>query len=80
MSWEMAIVDNDFEDGLLDDNFFYFMYVAGSTILVIIMLNLLIAIISDTFERVFTDKVYAGYRTKAESILEVAIFYSLLSN
>jgi len=69
------MVDSDFADGQLDDTFIYFIYAAGSTVLVIIMLNLLIAIISDTFDRINSNRMVNNYKAKTHLILEVATFF-----
>ena len=46
-------------------------FLLSTVLMPLVMMNLLIAIISDTFERVYTSKVPSDYKEKTALILEV---------
>ena len=63
----------DFEElGVSDMNGLQWFYFLIFTLLIpLVFFNLLIAIISDTFDRVYSNKISSDYREKASLILEV---------
>ena len=48
----------------------WIVFLGATVLLPLLMLNLLIAIISDTFERVYSNRVASDYKEKAAIVLE----------
>lgn len=69
--FEMSLVDNDLEK---DFSLVYIVYIEGSVFLVIIMLNILIAIISDSFEQLYEIKAIQDAKAMASLLIEVSVF------
>ena len=53
-----------------DDNFVWFIFVFGSVMMSLVMLNMLIAIMSDTYARVMGEIVPSDYFELCSMILE----------
>ena len=87
MSWELAIVDNNLDleeedqragfESYLDYDYVFFIYVFGSSVLVIFMFNLLISVISESFEETYKDHIFHDYKAKVEQIIAVHDMRSL---
>lgn len=54
-----------------DDPVLYFLFLLGVILVPIVMLNLLVSVIGDTFDNVQQEQYVANYKEKAELCLEV---------
>lgn len=57
-------------------DFIYMIYVLGAILLVIMLLNILIAVISDTFDQVYTERHMSNIKAMADSLLDISPFFT----
>jgi len=69
VSWSIMLVDHDYEYKTTTGSLIYLVFTIW---LIIIMLNLLIAIISNTFAKVQETKKATDYKMKASLILQIS--------
>lgn len=71
--FQMSLVDNSYTHS---GTHAYIVYVIGSSFLVIIMLNLLIAVLSATFDNVYNERKVANTQAMAELLLELSPLFT----
>lgn len=74
VAWQIVLVNNDYQYKYWPGNIVYFFY---TVFLVIIMLNLLIAIISNTYDRVNNTRKGTDYKIKAQQLVLLSQAYQL---
>ena len=66
LSFEIAIIDADYDGLDKDQGYNYSVFTLGSAILSIVMFNIIVAILMDTFYRVFNQKSVVSSQAKVE--------------